>query len=113
MRLSLTNLNTAQLELSQSNLQREKEAALSELQESLNDKRAQEIAMLQTRQQFELERIKEQRRAETEQLTHKHLQEMGPDELPLKLSIHSVVCLFLKTLIYVEMTTAHLFFQMK
>ncbi|XP_041119285.1 pericentrin isoform X2 [Polyodon spathula] len=76
LRLSLTNLNTAQLELSQSNLQREKEAALSELQESLNDKRAQEIAMLQTRQQFELERIKEQRRAETEQLTHKHLQEM-------------------------------------
>ncbi|MGH0117665.1 UNVERIFIED_CONTAM: hypothetical protein FKN15_041857 [Acipenser sinensis] len=76
LRLSLTNLNTAQLELSQSNLQREKEAALSELQESLNDKRAQEIAMLQTRQQFELERIKEQRWAETEQLTHKHLQEM-------------------------------------
>ncbi|XP_058889407.1 pericentrin-like [Acipenser ruthenus] len=76
LRLSLTNLNTSQLELSQSNLQREKEAALSELQESLNDKRAQEIAMLQTRQQFELERIKEQRRAETEQLTHKHLQEM-------------------------------------
>ncbi|MGH0117517.1 UNVERIFIED_CONTAM: hypothetical protein FKN15_038037 [Acipenser sinensis] len=76
LRLSLTNLNTAQLELSQSNLQREKEAALSELQESLNDKRAQEIAVLQTRQQFELERIKEQRHAETEQLTHKHLQEM-------------------------------------
>ncbi|XP_058888084.1 pericentrin-like isoform X2 [Acipenser ruthenus] len=76
LRLSLTNLNAAQLELSQSNLQREKEAALSELQENLNDKRAQEIAMLQTRQQFELERIKEQRRAETEQLTHKHLQEM-------------------------------------
>ncbi|XP_041117257.1 pericentrin-like [Polyodon spathula] len=76
LRLSLTNLNTAQLELSQSNLQREKEAALSELQESLNNKWAQETTMLQTCQQFELERIKVQHRAVTEQLAHKHLQEM-------------------------------------
>lgn len=62
LRLSLTNLHTAQLELTQTNLQKEKEAALSELQASLREKWAQESAMLQTRQQFELERLREQSR---------------------------------------------------
>ncbi|KAJ8352322.1 hypothetical protein SKAU_G00237980 [Synaphobranchus kaupii] len=62
LRLSLTNLHTAQLELSQSNLLRDKEVALSELQASLRDKWAQESAMLQTRQLFELEKTREQSR---------------------------------------------------
>ncbi|XP_058258622.1 pericentrin isoform X2 [Hemibagrus wyckioides] len=62
LRLSLTNMHTAQLELMQSNLQKEKEAALSELQASLREKWAQESAMLQTRQQFELEKVREQSR---------------------------------------------------
>ncbi|XP_064183587.1 pericentrin isoform X2 [Anguilla rostrata] len=66
LRLSLTNLHTAQLELSQSNLQRDKEAALSELQASLRDKWAQESAMLQTRQLFELEKTREQCRLENQ-----------------------------------------------
>ncbi|XP_051787224.1 LOW QUALITY PROTEIN: pericentrin [Erpetoichthys calabaricus] len=59
LRLSLTNLYTAQLELSQSNLLQEKESALSELRENLNDKRSQEVAMLQTRHHFEMEKVKE------------------------------------------------------
>ncbi|XP_039612287.1 pericentrin [Polypterus senegalus] len=59
LRLSLTNLYTAQLELSQSNLLQEKESALTELRENLNDKRAQEVAMLQTRHHFEMEKVKE------------------------------------------------------
>ncbi|XP_053540107.1 pericentrin isoform X5 [Ictalurus punctatus] len=67
LRLSLTNLHTAQLELTQSNLQKEKEAALSELQASLREKWAQECAMLQTRQQFELERLREQSREQEKQ----------------------------------------------
>lgn len=67
LRLSLTNLHTAQLELTQSNLQKEKEAALSELQASLREKWAQESAMLQTRQQFELERLREQSREQERQ----------------------------------------------
>ncbi|KAG1942369.1 pericentrin [Pimephales promelas] len=62
LRLSLTNLHTAQLELSQTNMQKDKEVALSELQSMLREKWAQESAMLQTRQQFELERIREQSR---------------------------------------------------
>ena len=60
LRLSLTNLHTAQLELSQTNLHREREAALSELQASLREKWAQESAVLQARQQFELDRLREQ-----------------------------------------------------
>lgn len=55
-------MHTVQLELMQSNLQKEKEAALSELQASLREKWAQESAMLQTRQQFELEKVREQSR---------------------------------------------------
>lgn len=55
-------MHTVQLELTQSNLQKEKEAALSELQASLREKWAQESAMLQTRQQFELEKFREQGR---------------------------------------------------
>ncbi|XP_056122998.1 pericentrin isoform X2 [Rhinichthys klamathensis goyatoka] len=62
LRLSLTNLHTAQLELSQTNMQKDKEVALSELQTMLREKWAQESAMLQTRQQFELERVREQNR---------------------------------------------------
>ncbi len=77
LRLSLTNLHTAQLELSQTNLQKDKEMALSELQTKLRDKWAQESAMLQTRQQFELERIREQSREQGQQNQRVHQQEIG------------------------------------
>nr|XP_015214701.1 PREDICTED: pericentrin isoform X2 [Lepisosteus oculatus] len=76
LRLSLTNLHTAQLELSQNNLQRDKEAALSELQESLNAKRSQESAMLQTRMQFELERLREQHREQSQCVARQYQQEI-------------------------------------
>ncbi|XP_056315576.1 pericentrin [Danio aesculapii] len=76
LRLSLTNLHTAQLELSQSNMQKDKDVALSELQTMLREKWAQESAMLQTRQQFELERIREQNREQEERNQRVHQQEI-------------------------------------
>lgn len=81
MRLSLTNLHTAQLELSQSNMQKDKDVALSELQTMLREKWAQESAMLQTRQQFELERIREQNRELEERNQRVHQQEIGESQL--------------------------------
>ncbi|XP_075036545.1 pericentrin [Mixophyes fleayi] len=60
LRLSLNNMHTAHLELSQSNLQKEKENALVQLRETLNDKRAQEVAILQGKHQFELEHLRDQ-----------------------------------------------------
>ncbi|KAL6455980.1 hypothetical protein MHYP_G00358310 [Metynnis hypsauchen] len=77
LRLSLTNLHTAQLELSQANLQKEKEAALSELQASLREKWAQESAMLQARQQFELERLREQNHEQETQAQLQHQEEIN------------------------------------
>uniref|UniRef100_A0A673GK30 Pericentrin-like n=1 Tax=Sinocyclocheilus rhinocerous TaxID=307959 RepID=A0A673GK30_9TELE len=76
LRLSLTNLHTAQLELSQTNMQKDKEVALSELQTMLREKWAQESAMLQTRQQFELERIREQSREQEQRNQRVHQQEI-------------------------------------
>lgn len=77
LRLSLNNLHTSQLELTQTNLRKEKETALVELREMLNDKRAQEIAILQSRHQLEREKIKEHCLKEKEDLTSKHQQELG------------------------------------
>ncbi|XP_043361750.1 pericentrin isoform X12 [Dermochelys coriacea] len=76
LRLSLTNMHTSQLELMQSNLRKEKETALVELREMLNDKRAQEVAILQSRHQFELEHIKEQNLKEKEEIALKYQQEL-------------------------------------
>ncbi|XP_043097699.1 pericentrin isoform X2 [Puntigrus tetrazona] len=76
LRLSLTNLHTAQLELSQTNMQKDKEVALSELQTMLREKWAQESAMLQTRQQFELELIREQSREQEQRNQQVHQQEI-------------------------------------
>uniref|UniRef100_A0A8C4WC90 Pericentrin n=1 Tax=Gopherus evgoodei TaxID=1825980 RepID=A0A8C4WC90_9SAUR len=76
LRLSLTNMHTSQLELMQSNLRKEKETALVELREMLNDKRAQEVAILQSRHQFELEHIDEQHLKEKEEIALKHQQEL-------------------------------------
>ncbi|XP_019409454.1 PREDICTED: pericentrin isoform X1 [Crocodylus porosus] len=76
LRLSLSNMHTSQLELTQSNLRKEKETALMELREMLNDKRAQEIAILQSRHQFELEHIKEHNQKEKEEIELKHQDEL-------------------------------------
>ncbi|MEJ1288118.1 pericentrin (kendrin) [Cricetulus griseus] len=68
LRLSLNNMHTAQLELTQANLQKEKETALTELREMLNGRRAQELALLQSRQQCELELMREQLAREKEEV---------------------------------------------
>ncbi|XP_008062764.1 pericentrin [Carlito syrichta] len=61
-------MHTVQLELTQANLQKEKETALTELREMLNSRHAQELALLQSRQQSELELIREQHAQEKEEL---------------------------------------------
>uniref|UniRef100_A0A670HWL9 Pericentrin/AKAP-450 centrosomal targeting domain-containing protein n=1 Tax=Podarcis muralis TaxID=64176 RepID=A0A670HWL9_PODMU len=68
LRLSSNNTHTSQLELVQTNLRKEKETALMELREMLNDKHAQEVAVLQGQYHFELERIKEQSDKEKEEM---------------------------------------------
>ncbi|XP_051042899.1 pericentrin isoform X2 [Phodopus roborovskii] len=68
LRLSLNNMHTAQLELTQAKLQKEKETALTELREMLNCRWAQELALLQNRQQCELELMREQHVREKEEV---------------------------------------------
>nr|XP_020829055.1 pericentrin [Phascolarctos cinereus] len=89
LRLSLSNMHTAQLELSQANLRKEKETALVELREMLNDKRAQEVALVQSRQQFELEHIREQHRQEKEEMASKHQQHIADLEKKLELEMET------------------------
>ncbi|XP_026350335.1 pericentrin isoform X3 [Ursus arctos] len=67
LRLSLSNMHTAQLELTQANLQKEKETALTELRAMLNGRHAQELALLRSRQQQELELAREQHAREQEE----------------------------------------------
>ncbi|XP_044159306.1 pericentrin isoform X1 [Bufo gargarizans] len=58
LRLSLNNMHTAHLELSQSNLLKEKEDALVQLREQLNGKWAQDLAILQGKNQFDMEHLR-------------------------------------------------------
>ncbi|KAM8816839.1 pericentrin [Rhynchonycteris naso] len=67
LRLSLNNMHTAQLELTQANLQREKETALTELRDMLNGRHAQELALLQSRHRLDLELVREQHAHEREE----------------------------------------------
>ncbi|XP_075285816.1 pericentrin isoform X4 [Opisthocomus hoazin] len=90
LRLSLNNMHTSQLELVQSNLRKEKETALVELREMLNDKRAQELAILQSRHQLEWEKIKEQRLKEKEDLESKYQQELVDQRKKIELEIEEM-----------------------
>ncbi|XP_032254672.1 pericentrin isoform X4 [Phoca vitulina] len=67
LRLSLSNMHTVQLELTQANLQKEKETALTELRAMLNGRHAQELALLRSRQQQELELTRGQHAREREE----------------------------------------------
>ncbi|XP_009999412.1 PREDICTED: pericentrin [Chaetura pelagica] len=87
LRLSLNNMHTSQLELTQSNLRKEKETALVELREMLNDKRAQEVAILQSRHQLEAEKMKEQSLKEKEDLKSKHQQELVDQRKKIELEM--------------------------
>ncbi|XP_072197806.1 pericentrin isoform X8 [Excalfactoria chinensis] len=98
LRLSLNNLHTSQLELTQSNLRKEKETALVELREMLNDKRAQEIAILQSRHQLEREKIKEHCLKEKEDLTSKHQQELVDQRKKIELEMEEKHIQILETL---------------
>uniref|UniRef100_A0A8V0YIQ8 Pericentrin n=1 Tax=Gallus gallus TaxID=9031 RepID=A0A8V0YIQ8_CHICK len=98
LRLSLNNLHTSQLELTQSNLRKEKETALVELREMLNDKRAQEIAILQSRHQLEWEKIKERCLKEKEDLTSKYQQELVDQRKKIELEMEEKHIQILETL---------------
>nr|XP_013807565.1 PREDICTED: pericentrin [Apteryx mantelli mantelli] len=98
LRLSLNNMHTSQLELTQSNLRKEKETALVELREMLNDKRAQEVAILQSRHQLELEKIKEQCLKEKEDLKLKHQEELVDQRKKIELEMEETRIQTLETL---------------
>ncbi|XP_040461085.1 pericentrin isoform X3 [Falco naumanni] len=87
LRLSLNNMHTSQLELTQSNLRKEKETALVELREMLNDKRAQEVAILQSRHQVEWDKIKEQCLKEKEDIKSKYQQELVDQRKKIELEM--------------------------
>ncbi|XP_026534840.1 pericentrin isoform X1 [Notechis scutatus] len=82
IRLSSNNICTTQMELMQMNLTKEKEIALKELRQMLNDKHAQEIAVLQSQYHFELEHINKQNQKEKEEMVLKHQLDM--DEMKKK-----------------------------
>ncbi|XP_061314428.1 pericentrin isoform X4 [Pezoporus flaviventris] len=98
LRLSLNNMHTSQLELTQSNFRKEKETALVELREMLNDKRAQEVAILQSRHQLEWEKIKEQCLKEKEDLMTKHQQELVDQRKKIELEMEEKHTQALETL---------------
>ncbi|XP_063018654.1 pericentrin isoform X11 [Melospiza melodia melodia] len=98
LRLTLNNMHTSQLELTQSNLRKEKETALMELREMLNDKRAQEVAILQSRHQLEWERIKEQCLKEKEDLKSKYQQELVDQRKKIELEMEETHVQALETL---------------
>lgn len=77
LRLSLSNLHAAQLERTQATLQREKEAALTELRATLNGRHAQELALLQSRQQHEQALAREQHAQERQEMELRCRQETG------------------------------------
>ncbi|XP_072730150.1 pericentrin isoform X9 [Ciconia boyciana] len=98
LRLSLNNMHTSQLELTQSNLRKEKETALVELREMLNDKRAQEVAILQSRHQLEWEKVKEQCLKEKEDLKSKYQQELVDQRKKIELEMEETRIQALETL---------------
>lgn len=77
LRLSLSNLHAAQLERTQATLQREKEAALTELRAALNGRHAQELALLRSRQQQEQALAREQHARERQEVELRCRQETG------------------------------------
>lgn len=77
LRLSLSHMHTERLELTQATLQKEKEAALTELRDTLSGRHAQELALLQSRWRLELELAREQHAREREELVQRHRQETG------------------------------------
>ncbi|ETE72894.1 Pericentrin [Ophiophagus hannah] len=85
IRLSSNNICTTQMELMQMNLTKEKEIALKELRQMLNDKHAQEIAVLQSQYHFELEHVNKQNQKEKEEMVLKHQLDM--DEMKEKISL--------------------------
>ncbi|KAM6459720.1 pericentrin isoform 3-T3 [Liasis olivaceus] len=87
LRLSSNNIRTSQMELMQMNLTKEKETALMELREMLNDKHAQEIAVLQSRYHFELELIKKQNQKEKEEMALKHQHDMDEQKKEITLEM--------------------------
>lgn len=76
------------------NLTKEKETALMELREMLNDKHAQEIAVLQSRYHLELGHINKQNQKEKEEMALKHQLHMGIQLIDSNSMINKTVIFF-------------------
>ncbi|XP_053327936.1 pericentrin [Spea bombifrons] len=76
LRLSLTNMHAAHLEMSQANLHKEKDNALVQLREALNEKWEQEVAIIQSRLQFEMQHLEKQHSQEMECVREDHVQKL-------------------------------------
>ncbi|XP_023381589.1 pericentrin isoform X6 [Pteropus vampyrus] len=91
LRLSLSHMHTARLELTQATLQKEKEAALTELRDTLSGRHAQELALLQSRWRLELELAREQHAREREVLVRRRCQETAELEEKLQSEVEKNV----------------------
>ncbi|ELK03604.1 Pericentrin [Pteropus alecto] len=91
LRLSLSHMHTARLELTQATLQKEKEAALTELRDTLSGRHAQELALLQSRWRLELELAREQHAREREELVRRRCQETAELEEKLQSEVEKNV----------------------
>ncbi|KAM6968416.1 pericentrin [Tautogolabrus adspersus] len=77
LRLSLTSVHMSQVELSKLNLEQEQESALTKVQASLRDTFAQESALLQSRHQLEMDRMRQQDQKQQDKLRELHQQNMN------------------------------------
>ncbi|XP_039735724.1 pericentrin isoform X5 [Pteropus medius] len=84
-------MHTARLELTQATLQKEKEAALTELRDTLSGRHAQELALLQSRWRLELELAREQHAREREELVRRRCQETAELEEKLQSEVEKNV----------------------
>nr|KAF6394481.1 hypothetical protein HJG63_010435 [Rousettus aegyptiacus] len=91
LRLSLSHMHTARLELTQATLQKEKEAALTELRDALSGRHAQELALLQSRWRLELELAREQHAREQEAQARRRRQEAAELEEKLRSEVEKNV----------------------
>lgn len=77
MRLSLTTIHMSQLEFSQVNVQQDQESALTKVQDSMKEKFAQELSLLEACHQSDVNQIKQQSQEKQARLLELHKQELG------------------------------------
>ncbi|KAJ3613831.1 hypothetical protein NHX12_020077, partial [Muraenolepis orangiensis] len=86
LRLSLDDLHTSRLELSQANLRREREAELCQVQAELRDKWTGENAILQAKQQFELDRLRQQNQQDLDELRQQYESSLSEEKKSMEMN---------------------------